>query len=73
MDIVEMIKDLGFPICVFLLVWYQNENTLKNNTNAINDLIKTQEKIIQMLDAHEEFDEKLFKFVLGKENKDGDS
>ncbi len=38
MTIVEIIKDVGFPIGAFLLMFYHSNKTVKENTKAINDL-----------------------------------
>lgn len=33
-----LIKDLGFPIAMCLLLWYQGNTTIKQNTKVIGDL-----------------------------------
>ena len=37
-DIFACIKEVGFPIAAFLLIWYQNNTTLKNLKVAIDEL-----------------------------------
>lgn len=37
-EFVQIIKDVGFPIAAFLLMWYQSNTTIKECTQAINNL-----------------------------------
>ncbi len=37
-EVVQIIKDVGFPIAAFLLMWYQSNTTIKECTQAINNL-----------------------------------
>ena len=37
-EFVQTIKDVGFPIAAFLLMWYQSNTTIKECTQAINNL-----------------------------------
>lgn len=37
-DIATLIQSVGFPIAAFLLMWYQSNTTIKDNTEAINKL-----------------------------------
>lgn len=37
-DIATLIQSVGFPIAAFLLMWYQSNTTIKDNTAAINKL-----------------------------------
>lgn len=37
-EFVQIIKDVGFPIAAFLLMWYQSNITIKESTQAINNL-----------------------------------
>lgn len=37
-EVVQIIKDVGFPIAAFLLMWYQSNVTIKECTQAINNL-----------------------------------
>lgn len=38
-DIATLIQSVGFPIAAFLLMWYQSNTTIKENTEAINKMI----------------------------------
>lgn len=38
MDYVQMISTVGFPIVAFFLMYRLTENTIKENTAAINEL-----------------------------------
>jgi hypothetical protein len=33
-----LVKDLGFPIAMCLLLWWQGNSTIKSNTQVISDL-----------------------------------
>lgn len=35
---VQLINNVGFPICAFLLMYKQSNTTIKENTKAITDL-----------------------------------
>lgn len=37
-EFVQIIKDVGFPIAAFLLMWYQSNTAIKECTQAINNL-----------------------------------
>lgn len=37
-EVMQIIKDVGFPIAAFLLMWYQSNTTIKECTQAINNL-----------------------------------
>lgn len=39
-DIANLIQSVGFPIAAFLLMWYQSNTTIKENTAAINKMIE---------------------------------
>lgn len=38
MDNLNAISTVGFPIVMCLLMFYQNNKVIRNNTRAINDL-----------------------------------
>jgi hypothetical protein len=37
-QIVELVKDFGFPAVAFVLMWFMANNTIHKNTQAINRL-----------------------------------
>ena len=37
-DLVQIIQNVGFPIAAFCLMWYQSNTTIKECTQAINNL-----------------------------------
>lgn len=37
-EISSLIQQVGFPIAAFLLMWWQSNTTIKENTAAINKL-----------------------------------
>ena len=37
-EFIQILKDVGFPIAAFLLMWYQANITIKECTQAINNL-----------------------------------
>jgi hypothetical protein len=37
-EISNLIQQVGFPIAAFLLMWWQSNTTIKDNTAAINKL-----------------------------------
>ena len=37
-ELISIIKDLGFPIAAYLLMYKQNNTTLKQNTEALNKI-----------------------------------
>lgn len=37
-EFAQIVKDVGFPIAAFLLMWYQSNTTIKECTQAINNL-----------------------------------
>jgi len=41
---IQIIKELGFPIGAFLLMWWTNERTLNNMTKAFRDLVEEIKK-----------------------------
>ena len=44
LDVTTLIQSLGFPIVAFLLMFWQNNTTIKNNTDAINKLCDMLER-----------------------------
>lgn len=38
------ISTVGFPIAAFMLMWHTHNNTLKQLTDAINNLVETVKK-----------------------------
>lgn len=36
--VVQLINNVGFPICAFLLMYKQSNTTIKENTRALTDL-----------------------------------
>lgn len=43
--ITQTISNVGFPIAAFLLMWYQSNTTVKENTAAITELRLTLDNI----------------------------
>ena len=41
MDIISIIKDVGFPIGAFLIMTWMNVTVIKENTKAISELTRT--------------------------------
>lgn len=37
-ELIKLINTVGFPIAAFLLIFYQSNITIKENTKAIRDL-----------------------------------
>lgn len=35
---IQLVSDVGFPICAFLLMYKQSNDVIKENTKAIADL-----------------------------------
>lgn len=46
--VINLISNVGFPICAFLLMYKQSNTTIKENTKALtelkNELSKNREK-----------------------------
>ena len=38
--VIAAIKEVGFPIVAFFLMWYMSNSTIKKNTEAINNIAK---------------------------------
>jgi len=39
-SIVNLISQVGFPIAMCLLMFFQNKNVIEKNTEALNELVK---------------------------------
>lgn len=40
-DFVQLISNVGFPIAAFCAMYYMCNTTIKENTNALNELVNT--------------------------------
>jgi len=49
MELVELIKDIGFPIAITIWLLWRENNTLKELIGAINDLRDMMKEIAIML------------------------
>jgi len=45
-DIVDLVKNLGFPVVAFLLMYRMTNNSIKENTNAIDRMGVLLEKLM---------------------------
>lgn len=43
--VIQTISDVGFPIAAFLLMWYQCNTVVKENTGAITEMRLTLDEI----------------------------
>lgn len=50
-EIISLISNVGFPIAAFCAMYYMCNQTIKENTKAINDVTKTMQRIVDRLDA----------------------
>lgn len=44
-EVVELVSNVGFPIAAFLLMWYQCNTTVAQNTEAMNKLVQKLDNV----------------------------
>lgn len=52
--IIDFVRELGFPVACCFLLWKNNTDTLKEVTSSIGKNTIVLEKILTVLDIHED-------------------